>query len=169
MQRFVTGAVLALLTLAAPAMAAAPQPVKAAPAQMFSGRWYQIARIAAADPHPCHAATDDFLPAADGGFAVSISCRDAGGRLKQMTVKGKTLPGSSGAKFRVSFLGGLFHQDYWILDHASNNAWALMATPGGRYLWLLARTPALAADQRADATQAMRSLGYDVAQLVAER
>ena len=169
MLRFTTGAVLALIAFATPALAAAPQPVRPAPAQMFSGRWYQIARIAAADPHPCHAATDDFLPQTDGGFAVSIACRDNGGKLKQMTVKGRTLPGSSGAKFRVSFLGGLFHQDYWILDHASDNAWAMMATPGGRYLWLLARKPALPADQRSAASQAMRSLGYDVAQLVAER
>ncbi len=169
MLRFAVGAVLALFALAAPALAAAPQPVKPASAQMYSGRWYQIARIAAADPHPCHAATDDFLPASDGGFAISIACRDNGGKLKQLIVKGRTIPGSSGAKFRVSFLGGLFHQDYWILDHAPDNAWALMATPGGRYLWLLARKPALPADQHMAANQAIRSLGYDVAQLVAER
>ncbi|HEY1415634.1 MAG TPA: lipocalin family protein [Caulobacteraceae bacterium] len=160
MHRWITGAVLALSACATAAAAGAPQPVKPAPAAMYTGRWYQIARIAAADPHPCHAATDDFIPAKGGGFAVTVACRDNSGKLKRMTVMGDIEPGPGGAKLRIAFLGGLFHQEYWVLDHAADDACALMATPGGHYLWLLSRTPALAVGERARVELAVKALGY---------
>lgn len=169
MHRFALAGAIAALAFAAPALAAAPQPVKPAPAALFSGRWYQIARIAAADPHPCHSATDDFAPIKGAGFTVTLTCRDGAGHVRQMSLKGGLLPGSGGAKFRVAFLGGLFHQEYWVLDHAADNAWALLATPGGRYLWLLARSPALASREQAAAVGAIKALGYDASRLTADR
>lgn len=170
MNRSIEGVVFAaLLAFAPPALAGAPQPVKPASGTLFSGRWYQIARIAAADPHPCHGATDDFAPAKGDGFKVTLTCHDNSGKMNQVSVKGGVLPGSAGAKIRVSFLGGLFHQEYWILDHAADNAWALMATPGGRYLWLLSRSPALAAGEHAAALGAIRALGYDATKLTTDR
>lgn len=165
MHRIALGGVLALLAFATPAFAGAPQPVRAAPAALYAGRWYQIAWIAPPDPHPCRSATDDFSPAKGGGFMVTLACRDDRGRPKQMTVKGQVLAGSAGAKFRVAFFGGLFHQEYWVLDHAADGDWALMTTPGGRFLWLLARGPALAAAERAAATGSIKALGFDPARL----
>jgi apolipoprotein D and lipocalin family protein len=135
---------------------------------MYSGRWFQIARIAPADPHPCHGATDEFAPARGGGFAVTIACRDNSGKQKRLLVKGEIVPGSAGAKFRIAFLGGLFHQEYWVLDHAADNGWAVMATPGGRYLWLLSRTPALAAGERGRVGLAFKALGYDPGRLASD-
>jgi apolipoprotein D and lipocalin family protein len=169
MRIFALGGVLALLAFATPALAAAPQPVRPTPTTMYSGRWYQIFKIAAADPHPCHGATDDFAPIKGNGFQVTIACRDGGGKLKQISVKGAVVPGSAGAKFKVSFLGGLFHQEYWVLDHAADNAWALMATPGGQYLWVLSRTPVLADNQRLAALGAIKALGYDATRLTPDR
>ena len=170
MYRLIAGvAVLALTLFTTHAGAGAPHPARPAPATMYTGRWYQIARIAPADPHPCHAATDDFTPAKAGGFAVTIACRDNAGKLKRMSVKGEIVPGSGGAKFRVAFLGGLFHQEYWILDHAVDNTWALMATPAGHYVWLLSRTPVLTAGGPMAVAQAVRSLGYDPARMAPDR
>lgn len=169
MHRLIAGAVIALSVFVTPAFAGAPQPVKSAPPTMYTGRWYQIARIAAADPHPCHAATDDFAPARAGGFAVTIACRDGAGKVKRMSVKGDIVPGSGGAKFRVAFLGGLFHQEYWIIDHAPDDTWALMATPAGHYVWLLSRTPALAPTVLNSVAQAVRTLGYDPSRLAPDR
>jgi apolipoprotein D and lipocalin family protein len=168
MHCWIAGAVLALAAFAAAAVAGAPQPVKPAPADMYFGRWFQIARIAPTDPRPCHGAMDEFVPATAGGFAVIIACRDNSGKQKRMSVKGEIVPGSAGAKFRIAFLGGLFHQEYWVLDHAADNVWALMATPGGHYLWLLSRTPVLAARERARVGVAMRALGYDPARLASD-
>lgn len=168
MHRLIAGAVLALAAYATAAVAGAPQPVKPAPAAMYSGRWYQIARIAAADPHTCHSATDEFVPAKGGGFAVTMACRDKAGKLRRISVKGEIVPGSAGAKFRVAFLGGLFHQEYWVLDHSADNAWALLATPGGHYLWLLSRTPTMAAPERARVGTAIKALGYDPTRLASD-
>jgi apolipoprotein D and lipocalin family protein len=60
----------------------------------------------------------------------------------------------------MGFFGGLVHQEYWILDHADDGAWAIMATPGGNYVWLLARRPVLAPAVMAAALARVRQLGY---------
>ena len=80
------------------------------------------------------------------------------------------LPDTGNAKIRLGFLGGLFHQEYWILDHApDDNAWALMATPGGRFLWLLSRRPTLTAQEHAAAVARITALGYDASHLKPSR
>lgn len=165
MYRLAACVLAAALLYATSVPAGAPQPVRPAPPALYAGRWYQIAWIAPADPHPCRSATDDFIPAKGGGFTVTIACRVDGGRLKQTTVKGEILAGSAGAKFRVAFFGGLFHQDYWVIDHAADGDWALMTTPGGHFMWLLARGPSLVAAERAAAIGAMKALGFDPARL----
>jgi apolipoprotein D and lipocalin family protein len=60
----------------------------------------------------------------------------------------------------MAFFGGLVHQEYWILDHADDGAWAIMATPGGNYAWLLARRPTLPPQVLSLALARLRQLGY---------
>ena len=66
----------------------------------------------------------------------------------------------------MRFMGGLITQEYWILDHADDNAWAIMATPGGHFVWVLARRPALEPALRAQVLGRVRALGYDVSRLM---
>jgi apolipoprotein D and lipocalin family protein len=151
------------------AMAAAPEPAQAVPPGMYAGRWFQIAQILKTDHHPCHNGVDEFQPSPKGGFTVIMTCDGGLGGFHQVSAHGEIMPGSDGAKFRVSFLGGLIHQDYWVLDRAADQSWALMATPGGNYLWLLARTPALSAAAHAAACARIRALGFDLAHLTSDR
>lgn len=60
----------------------------------------------------------------------------------------------------MTFLGGLKTQEYWILDCAGDGSWAIMATPGGNYVWLLARRPVMSEAARAAAAARIRALGY---------
>ena len=60
----------------------------------------------------------------------------------------------------MSFLGGLRKQEYWVLDRADDQSWAIMATPGGNYVWLLSRQPVMSPADRTAALARVASLGY---------
>lgn len=165
-------AVGAVLAVASAASASAPSPTKAVSTGFYSGRWYEVARVPNAGQRDCHAARSEFTPvggkgevafvATTGEFAVSQVCRkgSATGPAKVFSTKGRILPGSRNAKFEMVFLGGLKKQEYWVLDTAPDGAWAIMATPGGNYVWLLSRRPAMSEAARAAAIARIRGLGY---------
>jgi apolipoprotein D and lipocalin family protein len=160
-----------ILLLAAPALAKAPQPAKPVAPSLYTGRWYQLAQIAKTNEHPCPGATDDFSPDGRGGLVAVATCHEASaaGRPHQYKAKVSIVPGSRAAKFRMSFFGGLISQEYWVLDHADDQSWALMATPGGNYLWLIARRPNLDPATRAAAVARIAALGYDTSKLTPTR
>jgi apolipoprotein D and lipocalin family protein len=159
--------VLAALALATPALAAAPQPARAVAPAVYSGRWYEIARTPNLGQGDCQAATSDFTGWTGSAFKVVQTCHKGSplGPLDVHPATATIMPGSGNAKLKMAFLGGLIRQEYWILDHADDYAWAIMATPGGHFVWLLARRPALDAQTRAAAIQRLRTLGYDVSKL----
>ena len=75
----------------------------------------------------------------NGAFVVTETCGHASGPPRVSTIKAAIVPGSANAKFRMSILGGLAHPEFWIVDTAPSGDWAIMATPGGHYVWLLSR------------------------------
>jgi apolipoprotein D and lipocalin family protein len=162
---------LILLLAGSAALAKAPQPARPVAPSLYSGRWYQLAQIAKIDAHPCPAATDDFSPDGRGGITAVATCHEtsAPGRTHQYQAKVSILPGSRAAKFKMSFFGGLIIQEYWVLDHADDQSWALMATPGGNYLWLIARRPGLDPASRAAAVARIAALGYNTSKLTPTR
>jgi apolipoprotein D and lipocalin family protein len=159
--------VLAALVCAWPAAAGAPRPAKAVAAGLFSGRWYEIARTPNLNQIDCEGATSDFAHWSGGAFAVTQTCHRgaAVGPARTFKADGRVLPGSGNARMKLAFFGGLLSQEYWILDHADDDGWAIMATPGGHYVWLLARRPALDAATRARALGRVAALGYDLKKL----
>ena len=111
-------------------------------------------------------ATSDFKTSARGDLTVIDTCHRGGpaGPTKTFSAKAAILPGAGGAKFSMSFAGGLIHQQYWILDHADD--WAIMATPGGNYVWLLSRQSVMDAQVQLRALGRVQALGYDTSRLV---
>lgn len=152
----------ALAASAAPVLAAAPTPSKAVSAGFYSGRWYEVARIANAGQRDCQAPYTQFASGAAGAFQVVQVCRSGSpsGKTKTFNTKGRVLPSSNNAKFEMSFLGGIKKQEYWVLDTAPDGAWALMATPGGNYIWLLSRKAVMSEASKASAVARIRALGY---------
>ena len=160
---------LAALLTSAPAFAAAPQPIKPVPPQLYSGRWYEIARTKNMMQGDCQAGTSDFSAlAANGSFSVTQTCRQGSpaGPKQVISASGHVLPQSGFAKMKLGMLGGLVTQEYWIVDHADNNAWAIMDRSDGRYVWLLSRQPVLTAADQAAALSRMRQLGFDMTRVV---
>lgn len=160
------------LAVASAAFASAPAPSKPVATNFYTGRWYEIARVPNAGQRDCQAPRSEFTPiggegevafiATTGEFAVRQVCRkgSANGAAKVFSTRGRVLPGSRNAKFEMVFLGGVKKQEYWVLDTAPDGGWAIMATPGGNYVWLLSRRPAMSEAVRAAAIARIRALGY---------
>lgn len=164
------GAWLGACALAAPTMApaAAPKPLRPVSSDVYSGRWYEIARTPNTLQKDCEGATSDFLGWSDGAFTVVDTCHHGtpAGPAKVIRARAKIVSPQDNTRFRVSFFGGLVHQEYWILDHADDGGWAIMATPGGNYVWLLSRRPVLSASVRAAALARVAALGYAPSRLI---
>jgi|SRR5215217_119376 len=154
-------ACVAVLATGTAASAAAPQPTKPVAASFYSGRWYEIARIPNAGQRDCQAPTTQFVGTGTA-FAVTQVCHkgSATGAAKTFNTKGRILPSSNNAKFEMSFLGGIKKQEYWVLDTAADGSWAIMATPGGNYVWLLSRKAVLPTAARDQIVARARTLGY---------
>lgn len=143
------------------AWAGAPPPAKPVSADFYSGRWYEIARTPNAGQRNCEAPTTDFT--AEGtSFKVRQVCHRGSplGEEKVFTTTGRIIDGSQNTRFTMSFLGGLKKQEYWVLDCANDHSWAIMATPGGNFVWLISRKPDMPASTKAVALERVKALGY---------
>ena len=87
-----------------------------------------------------------------------------GGAAKVWKAEGAIVPGSGNAKFKARFFG-LVSQEYWILDTAPDGAWAIMATPGGNYVWLMSRKAVMTPAAKSAALARIKALGYDTTRL----
>jgi apolipoprotein D and lipocalin family protein len=88
------------------------------------------------------------------------------GPAEVKSVSGHVLPSSANAKLTLSFLGGLLSQEYWIVDLSADNLWAIMATPNGRYVWLISRQPSLPPAVRANAMSRIQAMGFDMSRVI---
>ncbi len=159
-------AAVLLLVPAAASAKTAPQPIKPIAPSFYSGRWYEIARTPNINQRDCEAPTSDFLSGAGGRYQIVQTCHhgSAAGAPKVFKSVAAPVPGTQNAKFTVTFFG-LAKQEYWVLDCSGDGAWAIMATPGGNYVWLLSRRPVMSQAEEAQALGRIRSLGYDVSRL----
>jgi apolipoprotein D and lipocalin family protein len=151
-----------------PAPAVKAQPAKPVPANLYSGRWYEIARTPNSMQADCQGASiTDFSGWAAGAFKAVQSCHKGSpsGPLKVMKVDGKVLTGSQNAKMQLGMLGGLLSQEYWILDHSDNNSWLIMATANQHYVWLMSRAPVLNAAEKAQAMARLQQMGFSLAHM----
>ena len=153
-----------------PASAAAPAPAQPVSREVYSGRWYEIARTSNRVQKGCEYPTTDFQtrgPDASSFILVEACHRTPDGApSKTTTARGRIVSARENSRFRVSFLGGLIRQEYWILDHAPDNAWLLMGTPGGHFVWLLSRRPVMPPSALTAALTRAGRLGYPRSSLV---
>jgi apolipoprotein D and lipocalin family protein len=170
------GALAACLGLAALAgtASATPQPAKVAvqptkpvPTNLYTGRWYEIARTPNKMQSDCQGATTEFSGWASGAFKAVQTCHKGAvtGPTQVTRVDGKVLPASQNAKIQLAMLGGLISQQYWILDHADDNRWLIMCTANQRYVWLMSRVPVMSAAQKAEAMARLQQLGFSLAHM----
>ncbi len=164
-------AILSLLALAGvafPVAAAQLQPLRPVARNLYSGRWYEIARTPNITEGDCQGSTYDFAGWSAGQFSAVQTCHQGGpaGPARSIKVSGRVLPQTANTKMQLAILGGLWTQQYWILDHALDNAWLIMTTPNNRYVWLMSRQPVLTGASRAAALARLSQFGFDLSHLV---
>jgi apolipoprotein D and lipocalin family protein len=149
------------------ALAAAPQPKKPVAIDRFLGRWYEIARTPNVNQKNCWAPTMTWTRVSADRYAVSQTCRkgSVSGPVSSTKSSVSIVDSKTNAKLNVGFFGGVVKQEYWVLDHADDYRWALVGTPGGNFIWVLARKPSLSSAERAEVIGRVRALGYNPGKL----
>jgi apolipoprotein D and lipocalin family protein len=134
----------------------------------YMGTWYEIANY----PHPfqegCTATTADYSLRDDGRVDVLNRCRQGGldGELDEARGIARVVDTQSNAKLEVSFFRP-FWGDYWIIELAEDYRYAVVGHPGRDYLWILSRSPTMAADDYQGILQRLESTHrYDTSRLV---
>lgn len=130
--------------------------------ERYAGLWYEIARFPNQFEKDCEGVTAEYALRDDGMISVVNSCRKGGtdGKLQVANGKARVVDTQSNAKLEVSFFGP-FWGDYWVIGLADDYSLALVGEPGGRYLWMLSRTPEIDAAMRDDALEQLRRFGYN--------
>jgi apolipoprotein D and lipocalin family protein len=129
--------------------------------QRYAGRWYEIAAYPMFFQRQCVGdTTADYTLRDDGRIDVLNRCRTTSGHAQARGVAW-AVEDSRNARLKVSFFWP-FRADYWVIGLADDYRWAVVGEPGRRYLWILARTPALSSADLESARAAARAQGYDL-------
>lgn len=136
----------------------------------YTGLWYEIARYPNGFQRNCEGATADYTLRADGRIDVRNTCRfgTRDGDPRDATGAARIIDGSNGARLAVNLSPiplPAGQGNYWVLYLDPDYQRALIGEPSGRYLWMLARTPAISAADREELNAAARAQGYDLSML----
>jgi apolipoprotein D and lipocalin family protein len=128
----------------------------------YLGRWYEIARYENSFETDCVGVTATYGQKPDGTISVTNLCRLKVLNGEENVAEGaaRIVDTATNAKLAVSFFWP-FEGDYWVIGLADDYSWALVGEPSGRYLWILARTPQIAPELRADLVRRLDTLGYN--------
>jgi apolipoprotein D and lipocalin family protein len=187
-RHLLAGAMLAAALLAPMAMAAPARPLQAVPTvdlARYQGRWYQIALYPNAFQKQCagHTTADYALDSA-GLIKVTNQCRTHDGKVSKAVAQARirqprmlgipTGPTGSSAMLEVRFAPAWLSwlpqvwAPYWVIQLADDYRYAVVGEPGRAYLWILSRTPTLAAQDRATINGLLQQQGYDPSKLQEE-
>ena len=158
----------ALLALAACESA----PVKPLPAvsnvdlPRFMGDWYVIASIPTFIETTAHNAIESYKLDTDGTIAVTFTFRDGAfdGKLKTYTPRGFVRDRTSNAIWDMQFVWP-FKTDYRITWLTPDYSQTVISREQRDYVWIMARTPAIADADYQRLVNLIKEQGYDVAQL----
>ena len=135
-------------------------------AARYLGTWYEIARFPVPFQTGCTATTATYGAVDEDTISVLNACRQdtPQGPLKQ--IKG-TADIVGPGKLKVQFNGIPFVKgDYWVLFVDNSYETAVVGVPNGKAGWILARSPQITDEKRADTEEVLRGAGYDVSQLI---
>lgn len=144
----------------------APLSVRPIELQRYAGLWYEIARFPNRFERNCEGVTAEYRLRDDGRVTVINTCREGApnGEARAQEGLARIADPQTNAKLKVRF-GFPIDGDYWVIDRADDYSWALVGEPGGRFLWILARTPTISDALRADLVQRLQARGYNTSAL----
>lgn len=108
----------------------------------YAGVWYEMALLPNRFQAMCIADTQARYQFDGDVIRVLNRCRKADGLIEEASGVAKSVPGSNGARLRVSFFRP-FYGDYWVLALDPDYRWVLVGEPRRQYAWVLARQPGM--------------------------
>jgi len=170
----VAGMVALMLMMSTQGPSVAPvQTVPTVDLTRYVGDWFELARFPNRFQRQCVGeVTANYTMRPDGRITVVNRCRTADGTLTDAQGIARVVDTRTAAKLKVRFAPAvlsflpLVWGDYWILGIADDYSWAVVGSPDRKYLWILARTPALGAEPYSAAVAAARANGFAVERLV---
>ncbi len=138
--------------------------------ERYMGKWYEIARYPTSFQKDCEGVTAEYALRADGRVDVTNTCAfgTKDGAPRSATAVARVMDGSNGARIFVNFAPVPLpagRGNYWILHLDADYTRAVIGEPSGRFLWLLARTPQVTQEVRAEMDAAAVAAGYDLSML----
>ena len=181
----VTASLLAVTALGSAQATEALSTVPAVDLKRYQGRWYQIAYYPNVFQRQCVGnTTADYRLLMTGQVEVTNRCSTADGGVSQVIGAARLKPpkffgvpvakGTDSAKLEVrfapSFLAWLnaVWAPYWVIQLPEDYRYAVVGEPSREFLWILSRTPTLAASDRAAIEARLVEQGYDVGKLKEE-
>lgn len=138
----------------------------------YEGRWYEVAKyLNRFQNHCARDTTATYSRRDDGAIRVVNRCTRADGSVDDIDGVARVVDTATNAKLEVSFLPawlrwtGIGWGRYWVIALADDYRYAVVGEPSREYLWILARTPALARTDRAAIDAMLKSAGYDPVRL----
>lgn len=140
--------------------------------ERYTGLWYEIAKLPNRFQKDCTGnVTATYTRRDDGRIAVVNRCATTSGEKRAEGVA-RIADEATRAKLEVRFAPAwlsflpMVWGDYWILDLAPDYGYAVVGEPSRRYLWILAREPALDEATYRGIVERIAAQGYDPGQLV---
>lgn len=131
----------------------------------YAGDWYEIAKLPNRFQAVCASDTLARYRLEDDGVEVFNRCRRADGSVDSIKGHATVVPGSGGARLRVSFFWP-FYGDYWVLALDPSYRTVLVGAPSRQYAWILSRTPTLDEATVQALLARAQELGFDRAAFV---
>lgn len=132
----------------------------------YAGTWFEIASFPQRFQAGCVASRAIYTMTDDGSVTVVNRCRDRtlDGPERSVVGTARVVDPATNAKLSVSFQWP-FRGAYWVIDLDPDYRWTVVGHPSRDYLWILSRTPELAADTYDAILARLRQQGYDVERL----
>ncbi len=127
--------------------------------QRYSGKWYELARTPNRFQKKCIRDVTAEYTLSGETVQVQNSCVKADGTQSVIRGKARVADKATGAKLKVTFFWP-FSGDYWILGLDPEYRWAVVGSPGRKYLWILSRTRSLSNDEMEQALRIAEQNGY---------
>lgn len=143
------------------------EPVKRFDLQKYLGTWYEIARLDHSFERGLSNVTANYSLRDDGGVKVINRGFSADkDRWKEAEGKAYFVESPDTGYLKVSFFGP-FYGSYVVfkLDH-ENYQYSLVSGPDRSYLWILARTPQINPDLKAELVKTASAAGFDTGKLI---
>ena len=161
--------VLPLLGLLAGCTTAARPPIPTVPRvdlPRFMGDWYVLAHIPTFIEREAGDAVESYALAPDGTIATTFTFRQGGpdGPVKRYTPRGFVRDRASNATWGMQFVWPI-RAEFLIAFLDAGYTQTIIARNARDYVWIMARTPEIPAEDYARLVEQVRAWGYDVSRL----